>query len=175
MVIIGEAPGPEEDLAGVPFIGKTGSLLREYLIKVGLSKDELYFTNTVACVPRDYPWQSFRNPKQEEIDACKDRFEYIRTIIKRSKLTLCVGKPAFETLMDQKIPKVKPYLGWHNREKDTKVYFTYHPSYICRRAGDPRSTRKYTNEGKDLVQTWVDDLKAVNTYIKKGVIIDVRK
>lgn len=67
VMLIGEAPGKNEDLGGAPFIGAAGHVLDEFLEAAGLVRDEIYITNVVKCRP-----PKNRNPLPEEIDACHD-------------------------------------------------------------------------------------------------------
>ena len=70
VVVIGEAPGAEEDAQGVPFVGRSGVLLSELLAEVGLARAELYVTNVVKCRPPAY-----RPPRAGEIAACRHFLE----------------------------------------------------------------------------------------------------
>ena len=65
MLIIGEAPGKDEDLSGEPFVGRAGKLLNEILFSMKLSRDNVYITNTVKCRPPEN-----RNPNSDEINSC---------------------------------------------------------------------------------------------------------
>lgn len=65
IMFIGEAPGKNEDLQGVPFIGQAGSMLDQLLHASNLTRDDIYITNTVKCRP-----PKNRNPKQSEITKC---------------------------------------------------------------------------------------------------------
>ncbi len=65
VLIVGEAPGRNEDLQGMPFVGAAGKFLDELLAAAGLTRDEVYIANVLKCRP-----PSNRNPKPEEIEAC---------------------------------------------------------------------------------------------------------
>jgi uracil-DNA glycosylase family 4 len=71
VVFVGEGPGQREDEQGLPFVGPSGQLLEELLGEIGLTRDEVYIANVVKCRP-----PKNRDPKPEEIDACKP---YLRT------------------------------------------------------------------------------------------------
>ncbi len=66
MMFVGEAPGRTEDEQGVPFVGRAGQLLTTLLGEIGLTRDDAYIANVLKCRPPNN-----RDPKQEEIDACK--------------------------------------------------------------------------------------------------------
>ena len=68
IVLVGEAPGENEDLQGIPFVGRAGKLLNEFLAKAGISREkDLYIINTVKCRP-----PKNRVPSREEKAACRD-------------------------------------------------------------------------------------------------------
>lgn len=76
ILIIGEAPGRNEDLEGMPFVGKAGKDLDNYLIEAGISPDDIYIANVIKCRPPEN-----RNPKVEEITTCTPFLrEQIRSI-----------------------------------------------------------------------------------------------
>ncbi len=66
VMVVGEGPGANEDEQGLPFVGRSGKLLRRGFEKVGLSGEELYITNVIKCRPPDN-----RNPRTDELEACR--------------------------------------------------------------------------------------------------------
>jgi DNA polymerase len=68
LMIVGEAPGRDEDVNGIPFIGQAGQKLNKMLAYAGIRRDDIYITNAVLCRPPNN-----RDPEQDELDACKDR------------------------------------------------------------------------------------------------------
>lgn len=70
LVVIGEAPGAKEDVAGEPFVGRSGALLSELLGEAGLDRSQIYITNLVKCRP-----EGNRDPRRDEIDACATHLE----------------------------------------------------------------------------------------------------
>ena len=70
IMIVGEAPGKEEDEQGMPFVGRAGKLLTLFLESIGVNRKSIFITNTVKCRPPDN-----RNPMIEEINACSDFLE----------------------------------------------------------------------------------------------------
>ena len=71
IMLIGEGPGADEDIQGVPFVGKAGKLMNQALVGLGFQREELYITNIVKCRP-----PGNRNPENDEAMACMD---YLRT------------------------------------------------------------------------------------------------
>lgn len=165
VLVIGEAPGVDEDELGIPFCGKTGTLLRDFMKKIGFNLlHDVYFTNAVACIPRDTKNSSFRAPTPAELQACQPRFNSVVTNLNKLQVVLLLGKQAYVAWKCRHKPeliaettrktKMIDVIGWDGSEKDIPVYTTYHPSYI-ERQGRP----------KELTQSWVNDLKQVYKFI----------
>ena len=84
LMLVGEAPGRNEDLQGEPFVGAAGKLLDELLAEIGIAREEVYIANVLKCRP-----PGNRDPRQEEIDSCKGYLrEQIRMISPRVVTTL---------------------------------------------------------------------------------------
>ena len=97
-LILGEAPGEDEDEQGVPFIGKSGSLLREYLNKAAWEKKEYFITNTVLCRPPNN-----RKPTMIESLACSSRLATVIECMDNLKLIICVGAVSMFSILGTKI------------------------------------------------------------------------
>lgn len=93
VVIIGEAPGATEDTQGIPFCGASGKILQELLTSIGLTRDDVFITNTVICRP-----PKNRNPKREEIANCHERLKKTLEIIK-PKVIVTVGNFATKVIL----------------------------------------------------------------------------
>jgi uracil-DNA glycosylase len=91
--IIGESPGATEDTQGIPFCGASGKILQELLASIGLTRDEVFITNTVICRP-----PKNRNPKREEIANCHERLKKTLEIIK-PKVIVTVGNFATKVIL----------------------------------------------------------------------------
>ncbi len=70
IMIIGEAPGNKEDIENIPFVGKSGQVLNSLLNEAGISRDEVYITNTILCRPPNN-----RDPNKEELEMCRKRLD----------------------------------------------------------------------------------------------------
>ena len=127
VLIIGEAPGKDEDLSGEPFVGRAGKLLNEILFSMKLSRDNVYITNTVKCRPPEN-----RNPNSDEINSCSRFLEGQISLISPSIIIL-LGKVAAERLMNTSEPmsflrgKVHYY-----KNTDIPMLVFYHPAYLLR-------------------------------------------
>ena len=127
IMIIGEAPGREEDEVGRPFIGRAGKLLNEFLKSIGLNRDLVFIVNTIKCRPPDN-----RDPEIVEINACSDYLDQQINIIKPKVLVL-LGKIAANRLLGEDIPMSELRLKKFFIDKyDIPIIVFYHPAYILR-------------------------------------------
>ncbi|MBC7162508.1 MAG: uracil-DNA glycosylase [Immundisolibacter sp.] len=127
-LIVGEAPGADEDATGEPFVGRAGKLLDAMLRAVGLSRQRgVYITNIVKCRPPDN-----RDPAPDEAGACAGYLERQIALI-HPKLILAVGKVAAHNLLGTEEP-MNRLRGkvWQWRGTDLPVVVTYHPAYLLR-------------------------------------------
>lgn len=120
IMIVGEAPGRQEDEAGQPFVGMAGKFLDKLLVTAGLDRQSVFITNVVKCRP-----PSNRKPEREEVEACapflKRQIEAIDP-----KLIICLGGTAAFALLG-----IKSLAKEHGKliERDGRSYFVaYHPA-----------------------------------------------
>lgn len=133
-MIIGEAPGAEEDRLGEPFVGRAGQLLNAMLLAIGLPREAVYIANVVKCRP-----PGNRDPAPEEAAACEPYLKHQIALIK-PKVILVVGRIAAHNLLKTDAP-----LGtlrgkrWSYADTGIPVIVTYHPAYLLR---SPKEKRK---------------------------------
>lgn len=96
VLFIGEAPGANEDQQGIPFCGMSGQVLNELLASVGLSREDIFITNTILCRP-----ENNRNPAKEEVENCRDRLDRLIEIM-RPKVIVTIGNFATERILGRK-------------------------------------------------------------------------
>lgn len=126
VLVIGEGPGHDEDMQGLPFVGKAGVLLDRMLAAIGLDrKTNCYIANIVKCRPPEN-----RNPFPDEQAACFSFLEAQIHILK-PKMILCMGKIANEKLMNQNIAITQAH-GEFFDYNGIPVMPTYHPSALLR-------------------------------------------
>ena len=133
LVLIGEAPGKDEDLQGEPFVGRAGQLLDKILAAVNLIRDDVYICNILKCRPPDN-----RTPHQDEIDLCIPYLEKQLQLIS-PKLIVALGATAAQALLKVKTPlgKLRSKIWkWH----DVNLVATYHPAALLRNASLKRPT-----------------------------------
>ena len=123
VVIVGQAPGRNEDSTGRPFIGISGQLLGRLLKKAGLEREQVYITSVVQFFP-----PKNRAPSDSEVEACR-RFLYRQLDIVKPKLVVVVGAVALRELLNMKgIMKVRGRLI----RKDRYYFITLHPAAAIR-------------------------------------------
>jgi len=130
-MIIGEGPGQNEDLQGLPFVGNAGLLLTEMLRAIGLDREEVFITNIVKCRP-----PANRDPKPIEIETCKPYLMRQIALLK-PKIIVVLGRIAAQALLntDEPISKLR---GKIHALNDTPVVVVYHPAYLLRSMLDKR-------------------------------------
>lgn len=135
LMIIGEAPGEQEDLQGEPFVGQAGKLLDNMLRAIGLTRGDgpperqVFIANTLKCRP-----PRNRNPEPAETARCAP-FLARQIELVQPKLLLAMGRFAAQSLLasDEPIGKLR---GRVHRWRDTPVVVTYHPAYLLRTLAD---------------------------------------
>ena len=138
LMIIGEAPGAEEDKQGEPFVGRAGQLLNSMLKALGFSRDEVYIANILKCRP-----PKNRDPKPDEAVACRPYLE-AQIALLAPRAILAVGRVAAQNLLgvDTPIGKMrgKSYnINLLSYDTEIPVIVTYHPAYLLR---SPQEKRK---------------------------------
>ncbi|MDZ7802887.1 uracil-DNA glycosylase [Thiohalophilus sp.] len=132
-LIVGEAPGVDEDRQGEPFVGRAGKLLNAMLQAVGLSREQVYIANILKCRPPNN-----RDPRPEEAACC---FPYLRRQIEliQPDLIIAVGRIAAQRLLDCNTPLNRLRGSVQQLESTaTPVIVTYHPAYLLRSPADKR-------------------------------------
>ena len=124
-LIIGEAPGAEEDRRGEPFVGRSGQLLDKMLQAIGQSRDRVFIANIVKCRPPDN-----RDPKPGEAAACRAYLERQIALV-QPKIILAVGKIAAQNLLECNDP-VGRMRGKAHALGEIPLVVTYHPAYLLR-------------------------------------------
>jgi uracil-DNA glycosylase len=130
-MVVGEAPGAEEDRRGEPFVGRAGQLLNAMLAAVGVKREQAYIANILKCRPPNN-----RDPKPEEAELCRPYLERQIALVK-PKLILAVGRIAAQNLLhtDTTIGRLR---GTVHKLGDLPVVVTYHPAYLLRSPGEKR-------------------------------------
>ncbi|MEI6757517.1 MAG: uracil-DNA glycosylase [Chlorobium sp.] len=125
LVVIGEAPGAEEDASGRPFVGRSGQLLDKILLAAGFARQEVFICNILKCRP-----PGNRNPLDDEIRSCSPWLIGQLQIIK-PKIILVLGKVAANTLLENNL-SLGAMRGKPTRWKEYDCFITYHPAALLR-------------------------------------------
>ena len=125
VMIIGEAPGADEDRQGKPFVGRAGKLLTDILKAINFDRDEVYIANILKCRPPNN-----RNPLPDEMDACTP-YLYKQIELIKPKTILCLGLVAASYLINQKLSLTK-MRGNIYEVKGIQTMVTYHPAALLR-------------------------------------------
>ena len=126
LLIIGEAPGAQEDLEGEPYVGKSGKLLNELLIKAGIDfQKDVYFCNVIKCRPPNN-----RKPTNKEIIIHKPWLSQQIKLID-PKFIILTGSTAMRTILETNDPISKLRGQWF-RKDGREIITIFHPSYLLR-------------------------------------------
>lgn len=153
VIFIGEAPGHNEDLQGLPFVGTAGKILSEALSYAGFTREDVYITNIVKCRPPNN-----RRPNKHETDACRNHLRNELEVI-RPKIVCILGNTAFGSLLDGN--SITKNRGQVIKRNDQLYFVTVHPAAVI--------------YNPDLRQVLKDDLKTLAEIlekIKKGTSIE---
>lgn len=134
-MIIGEAPGAEEDRQGEPFVGAAGQLLNEMLRAVGLARADVFIANVLKCRPPEN-----RDPAPDEVNACAGYLaRQVRLVSPR--LILAVGRIAAQNLLQQAVPvgRLRGRVHAYGPQAIPLVV-TYHPAYLLRSPSEKRKS-----------------------------------
>ena len=144
-MVIGEAPGADEDRQGEPFVGRAGQLLNSMLKAIGLAREQVFIANILKSRPPNN-----RDPRPEEVRACMPYlFRQIELV--NPQLILCVGRIAAQTLLETDTPIGKLRGQLHRIAGNRPMIVTYHPAYLLRSPGEKR-------------KSWADLLLALRTF-----------
>jgi uracil-DNA glycosylase family 4 len=134
-LVVGEAPGADEDRQGEPFVGRAGQLLNSMLRAVGLGREQVYIANVLKCRP-----PGNRDPLPEEVRCCLPYLHRQIELIDPA-LILCVGRIAAQNLLGVDTPLGQLRGRAHElRPFGKPVVVTYHPAYLLRSPGEKRKS-----------------------------------
>jgi uracil-DNA glycosylase family protein len=161
IVVVGEQPGDQEDVAGHPFVGPAGKLLDEALIRAGIDRSEIYVTNVV----KHFKWSPaergkrriHKKPRYSEINACRPWLDAELSAV-RPRVLVCLGATAAQALLGRDFSVTRQRGQWIESELAPRVMATVHPSSILR-APDQESRQVQMTD-------FVRDLTAVARIVK---------
>jgi DNA polymerase len=148
LMFVGEAPGGDEDVQGIPFVGRAGQLLTKIIEAIDLSRDDVYIANVIKCRPPQN-----RNPEPDEVETCEP-FLFRQIDVIKPKVIVALGKFAAQALLRTDAP-ISRLRGRVFDYRGAKLIPTFHPAYLLR---NPASKR----------EVW-EDMKAVRGLLKSDV------
>jgi len=125
LVFVGEGPGQEEDIQGLPFVGRAGKLLDRLIAEMGLERKEVYICNVVKCRPPEN-----RTPEKDEIATCSP-FLLRQLAVIHPRVIVCLGGVAAETLLGASRPLAHLRGQWFDW-RGSRLLVTYHTAYVLR-------------------------------------------
>ena len=143
-MLVGEAPGQQEDEQGLAFVGSAGLLLTEMLRAIGLTREEVFMTNVLKCNPPDN-----RDPHVNEVESCYAYLQRQQQLIK-PKIIVALGRVAAQSLLKTDEP-LSGLRGKIHTFNDTPVVVIYHPAYLLRFLPKKR-------------EAWLDLKYAIHTF-----------
>ena len=140
LMFVGEAPGEQEDLSGIPFVGRAGQLLDKFLYAVDIERKDVYIANILKCRP-----PKNRDPLPEEETAC---IGYLREQVRliRPKVIVCLGRIAAMRLIKPDFKITKEHGAWFKKGKYL-ITAVYHPALLLR---DPRRKEEMLEDMKAI-------------------------
>src|SRR5213083_1574374 len=147
LMFVGEAPGADEDVQGVPFVGRAGQLLTKIIEAIGLRREDVYIANVIKCRPPQN-----RNPEQDEVDTCEP-FLFRQIDIIKPKVIVALGSFAARALL-RTLDPISRLRGRIYEYRGAKLIPTFHPAYLLR---NPSSKR----------EVW-EDMKKARELLKEG-------
>ena len=146
LMFVGEGPGADEDLQGIPFVGRAGQLLTQIIKAMGYERDAVYIANVVKCRP-----PGNRNPEPDEIAECQPfLMRQIEAI--RPRVIVALGKFAAQTLLSTTEPITRMRGRFHTLG-GVAVMPTFHPSYLLR---NPSAKREVWDDMKQVMAVLQD-------------------
>jgi len=146
LMFVGEAPGADEDVQGVPFVGRAGQLLTKIIEAIGITREDVYIANVIKCRPPQN-----RNPEPDEVATCEP-FLFQQIDIIKPKVIVALGKFGAQTLL-RTIEPISKLRGRVFEYRGSKLIPTFHPAYLLR---NPSSKREVWEDMK-LVRKLLTD------------------
>jgi DNA polymerase len=139
LMFVGEAPGADEDIQGIPFVGRAGQLLTDIIEKgLKIPRADVYIANVIKCRP-----PGNRNPEQDEVETCEP-FLFQQIDVIKPKVIVALGKFGAQTLL-RTLDPISRLRGRVYDYRGAKLVPTFHPAYLLR---DPSSKREVWEDMK---------------------------
>jgi DNA polymerase len=145
LMFVGEAPGADEDIQGIPFVGRAGQLLTKIVEAIGLKREDVYIANVIKCRP-----PGNRNPEPDEVEACEGFL--VRQIDSiRPKVIVALGTFAAKALLKTQDP-ISRLRGRVYEYRGAKLIPTFHPAFLLRSPDRKRDVWEDMKKVRALLQ-----------------------
>ena len=145
LMFVGEAPGADEDLQGIPFVGRAGQLLTKIIEAIGLTRDDVYIANVIKCRPPQN-----RNPEQDEVDTCEP-FLFQQIDVIKPKVVVALGTFAARALL-RTLDPISRLRGRVYDYRGAKLIPTFHPAYLLRNPSSKREVWEDMKVARELLK-----------------------
>ena len=145
LMFVGEAPGADEDVQGIPFVGRAGQLLTKIIEAIGLTRDDVYIANVIKCRPPQN-----RNPEQDEVETCEP-FLFRQIDIIKPKVIVALGTFAARTLL-RTLDPISRLRGRVYDYRGAKLIPTFHPAYLLRNPASKREVWEDMKVARELLK-----------------------
>ena len=150
LMFVGEAPGADEDIQGIPFVGRAGQLLTKIIEAIGLGRDDVYIANVIKCRPPEN-----RNPEPDEVETCEPfLFQQIDRI--KPKVIVALGTFAAKALLKTQDP-ISRLRGRAFNYRGATLIPTFHPAFLLRSPERKRDVWEDMKKVRALLQESAGD------------------
>jgi DNA polymerase len=146
LMFVGEAPGGDEDIQGIPFVGRAGQLLTKIIEAIGLARGDVYIANVIKCRPPQN-----RNPEQDEVETCEP-FLFQQIDIIKPKVIVALGTFAARTLL-RTLDPISRLRGRVFEYRGAKLIPTFHPAYLLRNPASKREVWEDMKMARELLKS----------------------
>jgi len=145
LMFVGEAPGADEDIQGVPFVGRAGQLLTKIIEAIELKREDVYIANVIKCRPPQN-----RNPEPDEVETCEP-FLFQQIDVIQPKVVVALGSFAARALL-RTLDPISRLRGRIYDYRGAKLIPTFHPAYLLRNPGSKRDVWDDMKKVRDLLK-----------------------
>lgn len=146
LMFVGEAPGHDEDVQGIPFVGRAGQLLTKIIEAIDLKREDVYIANVIKCRPPEN-----RNPEQDEVETCEP-FLFQQIDIIKPKVIVALGTFAARALL-RTLDPISRLRGRVYDYRGAKLIPTFHPAYLLRNPSSKREVWEDMKMVRELLKT----------------------
>jgi uracil-DNA glycosylase family 4 len=150
LMFVGEAPGADEDIQGIPFVGRAGQLLTKIIEAIGMSRDDVYIANVIKCRPPEN-----RNPEPDEVDSCEP-FLFRQIDFIQPRVIVALGTFAAKALLKTQ-DSISRLRGRVYDYRGAKLVPTFHPAFLLRSPDRKRDVWEDMKKVRALLQTSPED------------------